>query len=59
MKDATAQYNIKINIPDKIFLKGIGNLMSIKAALPARHEWVKNNERMTNKQYQKYFLLSL
>ena len=24
-------------------------------ASPARHEWVKNNERMTNEQYQKYF----
>lgn len=24
-------------------------------ALPARHEWVKNYERMTNEQYQKYF----
>jgi len=24
-------------------------------ALPARHEWVKNRERMTNAQYQKYF----
>ncbi|HNW57336.1 MAG TPA: alpha-L-fucosidase [Bacteroidales bacterium] len=24
-------------------------------ALPARHEWVKNQERMTNEQYQKYF----
>jgi alpha-L-fucosidase len=24
-------------------------------ALPARHEWVKNNERLTNDQYQKYF----
>jgi len=24
-------------------------------ALPARHEWVKNRERMTNVQYQKYF----
>jgi len=24
-------------------------------ALPARHEWVKNRERMTNDQYQKYF----
>ena len=24
-------------------------------ALPARHEWVKNNEKMTNEQYQKYF----
>jgi len=24
-------------------------------ALPARHEWVKNYERMTNDQYQKYF----
>ncbi len=24
-------------------------------ALPARHEWVKNHERMTNEQYQKYF----
>ena len=24
-------------------------------ALPARHEWVKNGERMTNNQYQKYF----
>ena len=24
-------------------------------ALPARHEWVKNMERMTNEQYQKYF----
>ena len=24
-------------------------------ALPARHEWVKNAERMTNAQYQKYF----
>ena len=24
-------------------------------ALPARHEWVKNAERMTNGQYQKYF----
>jgi len=22
---------------------------------PARHEWVKNYERMTNEQYQKYF----
>jgi alpha-L-fucosidase len=26
-------------------------------ALPARHEWVKNVERMTNDQYQKYFEL--
>ncbi len=26
-------------------------------ALPARHEWVKNYERMTNEQYQKYFEL--
>jgi len=26
-------------------------------ALPARHEWVKNRERMTNEQYQKYFEL--
>lgn len=24
-------------------------------ALAARHEWVKNHERMTNEQYQKYF----
>ena len=24
-------------------------------ALPARHEWVKSNERLTNEQYQKYF----
>ena len=24
-------------------------------ALPARHEWVKNHERITNDQYQKYF----
>lgn len=24
-------------------------------ALPARHEWVKNYERMTNEEYQKYF----
>ncbi len=24
-------------------------------ALPARHEWVKNNERLTNEQYEKYF----
>ena len=24
-------------------------------ALPARHEWVKNAERLTNEQYQKYF----
>ncbi len=24
-------------------------------ALPARHEWVKNRERMTDEQYQKYF----
>ena len=24
-------------------------------ALPARHEWVKNHERLTNEQYQKYF----
>ena len=24
-------------------------------ALPARHEWVKNNERITNETYQKYF----
>jgi alpha-L-fucosidase len=24
-------------------------------ALPARHEWVKNIERMTNEEYQKYF----
>lgn len=24
-------------------------------ALPARHEWVKNSERLTNEQYQKYF----
>jgi alpha-L-fucosidase len=24
-------------------------------ALPARHEWVKNAERLTNQQYQKYF----
>ncbi|HUU99838.1 MAG TPA: alpha-L-fucosidase [Bacteroidales bacterium] len=26
-------------------------------ALPARHEWVKNYERMTSEQYQKYFEL--
>ncbi|HAZ04640.1 MAG: alpha-L-fucosidase [Bacteroidetes bacterium GWF2_42_66] len=26
-------------------------------ALPARHEWVKRHERMTNEQYQKYFEL--
>jgi alpha-L-fucosidase len=26
-------------------------------ALPARHEWVKNRERMTNEQYQRYFEL--
>lgn len=26
-------------------------------ALPARHEWVKNRERMTNEEYQKYFEL--
>ncbi|MFN8239961.1 MAG: alpha-L-fucosidase [Bacteroidales bacterium] len=26
-------------------------------ALPARHEWVKNRERLTNEQYQKYFEL--
>ncbi len=24
-------------------------------ALPARHEWIKNRERMTNEEYQKYF----
>ena len=24
-------------------------------ALPARHEWVKNRERLTNEQYQVYF----
>jgi len=24
-------------------------------AMPARHEWVKNRERMTDEQYQKYF----
>jgi alpha-L-fucosidase len=24
-------------------------------ALPARHEWVKHNEALTNEQYQKYF----
>ncbi len=24
-------------------------------ALPARHEWVKSNERLTNEDYQKYF----
>ena len=24
-------------------------------ALPARHEWVKNRERMTNEEYRKYF----
>jgi alpha-L-fucosidase len=24
-------------------------------SLPARHEWVKKNERLTNEQYQKYF----
>ena len=24
-------------------------------ALPARHEWVKNRERITTEQYQKYF----
>ena len=24
-------------------------------ALPARHEWVKNQERITNEDYQKYF----
>jgi alpha-L-fucosidase len=24
-------------------------------ALPARHEWVKHNERLTNEQYEKYF----
>ena len=24
-------------------------------ALPARHEWVKHNERLTNEQYQNYF----
>src|SRR5665213_1684478 len=26
-------------------------------ALPARHEWVKNHERMTNEEYEKYFKL--
>lgn len=26
-------------------------------SLPARHEWVKNHERLTNEQYQKYFAL--
>jgi alpha-L-fucosidase len=26
-------------------------------ALPARHEWVKNHERLTNEEYQKYFEL--
>lgn len=26
-------------------------------ALPARHEWVKNRERLTNEQYQQYFEL--
>ena len=26
-------------------------------AMPARHEWVKNRERLTNEQYQKYFEL--
>lgn len=26
-------------------------------SMPARHEWVKNRERMTNEQYQKYFEL--
>ncbi len=26
-------------------------------ALPARHEWVKNHERMTNKEYEKYLKL--
>ncbi|MCK4966912.1 alpha-L-fucosidase [bacterium] len=26
-------------------------------AMPARHEWVKNVERMTNEEYQKYFEL--
>ncbi|GAB6394380.1 MAG: alpha-L-fucosidase [Bacteroidales bacterium] len=26
-------------------------------ALPARHEWVKNNERLTSEDYQKYFEL--
>src|SRR6185437_6278037 len=26
-------------------------------ALPARHEWVKNHERMTNADYEKYFKL--
>ncbi|MDR1859760.1 MAG: alpha-L-fucosidase [Bacteroidales bacterium] len=26
-------------------------------ALPARHEWVKHNERLTNEAYQKYFEL--
>ena len=24
-------------------------------ALPARHEWVKNREQLTNEEYQKYF----
>ncbi len=24
-------------------------------SMPARHEWVKNHERLTNEQYQKYF----
>jgi alpha-L-fucosidase len=24
-------------------------------ALPARHEWVKQHERLTNEQYQEYF----
>jgi len=24
-------------------------------ALPARHEWVKNRERITDEDYQKYF----
>ncbi len=26
-------------------------------SMPARHEWVKNHERLTNEQYQKYFEL--
>jgi len=28
-------------------------------ALPARHEWVKQNERLTNEQYQKYSTISI
>lgn len=41
-------------MPGKTVMPGDGTTPDSRLA--ARHEWVKNRERMTNEKYQKYFV---